>query len=57
MPVDPWDAVAGLEVLEAAQHSAVTGQVVPITGKLRPETTVIFLPGSGISRLLSVERP
>jgi predicted dehydrogenase len=30
MPVDPWDAVAGLEVLEAAQHSAVTGQVVPL---------------------------
>jgi predicted dehydrogenase len=30
MPVDPWDAVAGLEVLEAAQHSAVTGQVVTL---------------------------
>jgi predicted dehydrogenase len=28
VPVDPWDAVAGLEVLEAAQRSAATGQVV-----------------------------
>ena len=28
VPVDPWDAVAGLEVLEAAQRSATTGQVV-----------------------------
>lgn len=28
VPVDPWDAVAGLEVLEAAQTSAATGQVV-----------------------------
>jgi predicted dehydrogenase len=30
MPVDPWDAVAGLEVLEAAQHSVATGQVVAL---------------------------
>lgn len=30
MPVDPWDSVAGLEMLEAAQHSAVTGQVVEL---------------------------
>jgi hypothetical protein len=30
MPVDPWDAVAGLELLEAAQHSADTGQVVTL---------------------------
>jgi predicted dehydrogenase len=30
MPVDPWDAVAGLEALEAAQHSAVTGQVITL---------------------------
>ena len=28
VPVDPWDAVVGLEVLEAAQRSAATGQVV-----------------------------
>ena len=28
VPVDPWDAVADLEVLEAAQRSAATGQVV-----------------------------
>jgi predicted dehydrogenase len=28
VPVDPWDAVAGLEVLESAQRSAATGQVV-----------------------------
>lgn len=28
VPVDPRDAVAGLEVLEAAQRSAATGQVV-----------------------------
>ena len=28
VPVDPWDAVAGLEVLEAARRSAATGQVV-----------------------------
>ena len=27
-PVDPWDAVAGLEVLDAARASAATGQVV-----------------------------
>jgi predicted dehydrogenase len=30
VPVDPWDAVAGLEVLEAAQRSAATGQVVAL---------------------------
>ena len=30
LPVDPWDAVAGLEVLEAAQRSAATGQVVNV---------------------------
>jgi predicted dehydrogenase len=30
VPVDPWDAVAGLEVMEAAQHSAATGQVVAL---------------------------
>ena len=30
VPVDPWDAVAGLEVLEAAQTSAATGQVVAL---------------------------
>ena len=28
VPVDPWDAVAGLQVLEAAQRSAATGQAV-----------------------------
>jgi predicted dehydrogenase len=30
VPVDPWDAVAGLEVMEAAQHSAAAGQVVAL---------------------------
>ena len=30
VPVDSWDAVAGLEVLEAAQRSAATGQVVAL---------------------------
>jgi predicted dehydrogenase len=30
VPVDPWDAVAGLEVLEAAQRSASTRQVVTL---------------------------
>jgi predicted dehydrogenase len=30
VPVDPWDAVAGLEVLEAAQRSAAAGQVVAL---------------------------
>ena len=30
VPVDPWDAVAGLEVLEAAQRSAATRQVVAL---------------------------
>jgi predicted dehydrogenase len=29
-PVDPTDAVAGLEVLDAARHSAATGAVVPL---------------------------
>ena len=31
LPVDPWDAVAGLDVLEAAQRSAATGQVVALS--------------------------
>ena len=36
VPVDPWDAVAGLEVVEAAQTSAATGQVVaPGPGTMR----------------------
>ena len=30
VPVDPWDAVAALEVLEAAERSAATGQVVAL---------------------------
>ena len=30
LPVDPWDAVAGLEVLEAAQRSAAAGRVVTL---------------------------
>jgi predicted dehydrogenase len=30
VPVDPRDAVAGLDVLAAAQHSATTGQVVEL---------------------------
>ena len=30
VPVDLWDAVAGLDVLEAAQRSATTGQVVAL---------------------------
>jgi len=30
VPVDPRDAVAGLEVIEAAQRSADTGQVVTV---------------------------
>jgi predicted dehydrogenase len=30
VPVDPWDAVVGLEVLAAAQRSAATGQVVTL---------------------------
>jgi predicted dehydrogenase len=30
VPVDPRDAVAGLEVIEAAQRSAATGQVVAV---------------------------
>jgi predicted dehydrogenase len=29
VPVDPWDAVAGLEVLDAARLSIATGQAVP----------------------------
>jgi predicted dehydrogenase len=36
VPVDPRDAVAGLEILEAAQRSADTGQVVA----LRPGTAL-----------------
>ena len=36
VPVDPWDAVAGLEVVEAAQTSVATGQVVaPGPGTMR----------------------
>lgn len=31
-PVDPWDAVAALEVLDASRRSATTGQVVPLGG-------------------------
>jgi predicted dehydrogenase len=31
-PVDPWDAVASLEVLDAARASAATGQVVEAAG-------------------------
>jgi predicted dehydrogenase len=30
VPVDPWDAVATLEVIEAARRSALTGQVVEV---------------------------
>jgi predicted dehydrogenase len=30
VPVDPWDAVASLEVLEAARRSTATEQVVAI---------------------------
>ena len=33
-PVDPWDAVATLEVLDAARRSATTGQVAPVAGLL-----------------------
>ena len=33
VPVDPWDAVAGLEVLEAAQRSADAGQVVTLSSE------------------------
>jgi scyllo-inositol 2-dehydrogenase (NADP+) len=29
-PVDPWDAVAGLEILDAARRSAATGTVVSL---------------------------
>jgi predicted dehydrogenase len=39
VPVDPWDAVAGLEVLEAAQRSAATGQV--IAGRPGPEAAAV----------------
>jgi predicted dehydrogenase len=36
-PVDPWDAVAALDVLDAARRSARTGQVVRLeTGASRP---------------------
>ena len=34
VPVDPWDSVAGLEVLEAAQRSADSGQVVTLSTNL-----------------------
>lgn len=30
VPVDPWDAVASMQVLDAARHSARTGQVVAL---------------------------
>ena len=36
VPVDPWDAVADLEVLEAAQRSAGTGQVVTLAHPAGP---------------------
>ena len=29
-PVDPWDAFAGLEILDAARISAVSGTVVDL---------------------------
>jgi predicted dehydrogenase len=29
-PVDPWDAVTGLEVLDAARRSAATARVVAV---------------------------
>ena len=32
-PVDPWEAVAALEVLDAARWSATTGQVVRLEGR------------------------
>jgi predicted dehydrogenase len=31
VPVNPWDAVAGLEVIEAARSSAATGRVVEVS--------------------------
>ena len=30
-PVDPYDAVATLRIIEAARHSAATGSVIPVT--------------------------
>jgi len=33
-PVDPWDAVAALEVLDAARRSASSGQVVAVEGRI-----------------------
>jgi len=33
MPVDPDDAIAGLEIIEAAQRSAARGQVVELSGR------------------------
>ncbi len=33
VPVNPWDAVASLQVLDAARASAATGRVVPIDSK------------------------
>ena len=36
VPADPWDAAAGLEVVEAARTSAAIGQVVaPGPGTMR----------------------
>jgi hypothetical protein len=32
VPVDPWDAVAALEVIDAARRSAAHGQVVRLGG-------------------------
>ena len=36
MPVNPWDAVAGLEIIEAARSSAVTRRVVEVTAEGPP---------------------
>jgi predicted dehydrogenase len=48
VPVDPWDAVAGLEVLEAARRSAATGQVTaPGPGAAAP---LAAQPGPGPAR-------
>ena len=35
LPVDPWDSVAGLEVLDAARASAATGRVVGLGATAR----------------------
>jgi hypothetical protein len=31
LPVDPWNAVAGLEILDAARRSAAAGKVVSLS--------------------------